>query len=548
MTAGPFSPAGRRAALEAMATGPVDLLVIGGGITGAGLAREAALCGLRVALVEKADFGYGTSGRSSKLIHGGLRYLAYGELGLVRESARERQVLRGIAPHLVHPLPFLFPLYQGESLTRFRAGFWLFDRLAGATRAEAHRFLSGAEVRRRVPGLRGPLAAGVVYGEYCTEDSRLTLENALSAARHGALVANHAPVLAFRFAGRRVTGARVQDALTGREYEVAARVVVNATGPWAQETLRAGALAPPRRLLLSKGIHLLFPAGRIPLEGAVVLKSPSGREGFAIRRWNYVYIGTTDAPHPGRIDRPVADQAAVADLLQLARDCFPDAGLTEADIISTWAGLRPLIAEAGKSTRETSRHDQVWRIREGLLTVAGGKLTTYRPMAARVLAQVARELGRSLERGQCGAEVPLPYGNLGGQEVAAFRQEMAAALRGRGVPAPAVERITWLYGTGVRELLRLGDTDPAWLQPLAPGCPALRAEVKLAVEQEMALTLADFMDRRAALLIFSDDQGLAAAGEAAEIMANLLGWSPAERERQLAAYRELAAAHRLPAG
>lgn len=542
----PFSPEGRRAALHAMAREEYDLLIVGGGITGSGLARDAALRGLTTALVEKADFGYGTSSRSSKLVHGGIRYLAHGEVGLVRESARERTVLRSIAPHLVHPLPFLFPLYKGESVAKFRAGFWLFDKLAAAAPQEEHRFLDAAALRARLPTLHQPAAGAVEYGEYITDDARFTLENALSAAQHGARVANHAPLVSFLVQGGRLAGGRVQDAFSGRTFDVRARVVVNATGPWAEETVRLGATPPLKRLLPSKGVHLLFRAERLPLEGAIALRSPSGREGFAIRRWNFVYVGTSDVAHHGRLDGPTADRAAVLDVLGMARDCFPGLDLQEQDIVATWAGLRPLIAEAGRSPRDTSRHDEVWRSPEGLLTIAGGKLTTYRPMACRVMAHVARELGRDLGSGRLTAQVPLPGGELGGQSFAAFRQAMTAELLARGVSAQAAERVTWLYGNRVRDLLAMGDQDSRWLQPLAEGVAALRGEVRLAVEQEMAGTLADFMDRRSSLLIFSEDHGLGAAEPASCLMAERLGWSEEHRRAQVEEYRELASRHSVP--
>jgi glycerol-3-phosphate dehydrogenase len=546
MTGHPFGPAERLAALDAMAARQLDLLVVGGGITGCGLARDAALRGLAVGLVEKDDFAAGTSGRSSKLIHGGVRYLAYGDVALVRESARERRILRAIAPHLVHPLPFVFPLYRGDSAAMFRIGFTLFDLLAGSLRRGRHRRLTAAAIRERVPALRDPLASGVLFMEYLTDDARLTLENAISAAAHGALVANHAAVMSFLVAGGRLGGAVVRDELDGSSREVRAAVVVNATGPWAEATIGLGRSAAPKHVLPSKGIHLLFRADRLPLRGAVALKSPTGREGFAIRRWDYVYVGTSDVAHEGPLDGPIADREAFDDVLQMARDCFPALGLGEADVLGTWAGLRPLIAQEGRAPRDTSRHDEVWRSPEGLLSIVGGKLTTYRRMAERVMEHVGRELGRDLGDGRRAAAVPLPGAELGGRSARAFREATVAALTGRGVSPAAAGRIAWLYGAGADELLRMGEEDAAWLEPLVPGSAAVRGEVRLAVEQGMALALADILDRRLALLLFSDDRGLAAAPAAATIAADLLGWSDGETAAQLDAYRRLAARHGVP--
>ena len=544
----PSGPAERLTALEAMTRRRLDLLVVGGGITGCGLARDAALRGLSVGLVEKVDFAYGTSSRSSKLVHGGVRYLAYGDVGLVRESAHERKVLGGIAPHLVHPLPFLFPLYKGDSVAKFRVGFTMFDKLAGSTRQERHRVLTADEIRERAPALREPLTGGFEFTEYITDDARLTLENALSAAEHGAFVANHAAVTSLLVEDGRLVGASVRDELDGQTRDVRAAVVVNATGPWAEETIGLGGSPAPKHVLPSKGIHLLFHADRLPVRGAVALKSPAGREGFAVRRWSYVYVGTSDVAHEGRLDEPVADRAAMEDVLRMTQDCFPSLGLTESDVVATWAGLRPLIAEEGKPPRDTSRHDEVWRSPEGLLSIVGGKLTTYRRMAERVMEHVGRELGRELGDSQRTAEVPLPGAELGGRDFATFRAETVAALGARGVPAATAERVTWLYGAGAEELLRLGEGDPAWLEPLAPGSAAVRGEVRLAVEQAMALTLADILDRRTGLLLFSDDLGLAAAPAAATIAGSLLGWSDAEAVAQLDSYRRLASEHGLPDG
>lgn len=542
----PFGPVERLAALAGMAARPLDVLVVGGGITGCGLARDAALRGLAVALVEKVDFGYGTSGRSSKLVHGGVRYLAYGDVALVRESANERRVLGAIAPHLVHPLPFVFPLYKGNSKAKFRVGFTMFDKLASSAPHQRHRVLEPAEVRERAPALRDPLTGGFLFLEYITDDARLTLENAVSAAEHGALVANHVAVTGFLVEDGRLVGARVRDETNGRIREVRAAVVVNASGPWAEATIALGDSPAPKHVLPSKGIHLLFRADRLPLQGAVALRSPSGREGFAIRRWSYVYVGTSDVVHEGELDGPVADREAVDDVLQMTQDCFPALGLTEADVVATWAGLRPLIAEEGKSPRDTSRHDEVWRSPEGLLSIVGGKLTTYRRMGERVMEHVGRELGRDLGDSRRTAEVPLPGGDFGGRDFDAFREATEAALVGRGVAAEAAERIVWLYGAGADDLLRLGDEDPRWLDPLAPGSAAVRGEVRFAVERGMALTLADILDRRTGLLLFSEDHGLAAAPAAAAIAGKLLGWTDEEAAAQLHAYRLLAAEHGVP--
>jgi glycerol-3-phosphate dehydrogenase len=528
-----------------MATRDLDVLVIGGGITGAGVARDAALRGWSVALVEKEDFAFGTSSRSSKIVHGGVRYLEYGHFLLVRESARERRVVQSIAPHLVHRLDFLYPVFEPDSLMKIRAGLAVFDWLASAEGAEKHRTIGPDEVREQIPGLRDPLRGAVLYPEYITDDARFTLENVLSAAEHGALVANRARVeTLYRGRSGRVKGARVRDTLDGTVYEVQARVVVNAGGPWAEQILHESGLTAPKHLRPSRGIHILLSADRLPIRGATFLKSSYGRRGLAMRRLDWVYIGTSDDEHEGPLDSPTATRAEVLDVLAMAQDSFPAADLGLEDVLATWAGIRPLVAEAGKSTRDTSREDEVWSGPEGLVTIAGGKLTTYRRMAGRVIDVLREHLGNPPDDRDRTADVPLP--NAPGEEMGAFLADRARKLRAVGVAEDAVARLCWLYGRQLDDLLALGVANPAWLAPLGPGVPALRGEVKLAVETAMASSLADFMDRRAALLLFSPDFGLAGAAEAAAIMGDALRWDASKRERELAAYRQIAHAHGVP--
>ncbi|HUF75046.1 MAG TPA: glycerol-3-phosphate dehydrogenase/oxidase, partial [Longimicrobiales bacterium] len=481
----PFSSAGRVEALRGMATRPLDVLVIGGGITGAGIARDAALRGWRVALVEKEDFGFGTSSRSSKIIHGGVRYLEYGHFLLVRESARERRIVRSIAPHLVHRLDFLYPVFAPDSLLKIRAGLAVFDWLASAEGAEKHVTLEPHEVREHVPGLRDPLRGAVLYPEYITDDARLTLENALSAAEHGALVANHARAeRLFRDSSGRIHGARVRDELDDTVYEVQARAVVNAGGPWAQAILEQSGIEAPKTLRPSKGIHILLHAERLPLRGATFLKTASGRRGLAMRRLDYVYVGTTDEEYSGPLDTPRATREEILDVLAMTRDSFPEAGIELEDVLASWAGIRPLIAEEGKSTRDTSREDEVWRGPPGLVTIAGGKLTTYRCMAGRVVDALREELGPPPDDVDHTIDVRLPGAPTGDLEP--FRKALGDRLAAAGVEPATIRRLLWLYGRQLDDLITLAEQDPCWLEPLGAGVPAVRGEVKLAVEREMA--------------------------------------------------------------
>ena len=541
-----FNLAGRQDALVRLGRERLDLLIVGGGITGCGIARDAALRGWKVGLVEKEDFGFGTSSRSSKIIHGGVRYLEYGHFLLVRESAQERAVLRTIAPHLVHPLPFVYPVFGGESLLKIRLGLTVFDGLAASEGLEKHETLTAEEVREQLPGLRDPLKGAVRYPEYITDDARLTLENAQCAAAHGALVVNHARVQDLRGTDGRVGGCTVVDLIEDRAVDVSAKVIVNATGAWTTNLLAEGGLEAEFSLIPSKGIHVLLSAERLPIEGATFLRATNGKRGLAMRRLDYVYVGTTDDEYDGSLDRPRATLSDVDEVLDMVKDCFPEQKLGHDDVLATWAGVRPLIREEGKSTRDTSREDAVWHSPPGLITVAGGKLTTYRQMAIRVLELVDPELGPAPGPPDRTAIEPLPGALVGPAGLDAFHADRSQDLLDAGVAPPVVERLCWLYGKQLDDLLGLAAADHSWLEPLAPDVPALRGEVFLAVEREMALTLADFMDRRAALLLFSPNFGLAGAEAAADIMAEALGWDAERRERELAEYHELAAEHGLP--
>lgn len=536
-----FSPERRQAALSAMAAGTLDLLVIGGGITGAGVARDAALRGMSVALVEKSDFAAGTSSRSSKIIHGGVRYLEYLQFGLVRESVRERAVLRKIAPHLVHPLPFLYPVWRGESLLKIRIGLFLFDLMAGQARGVWSRRIGPDEVRGLLPGLRDPLKGAVLYREYITDDARFTLANVRSAAAHGSLIANHACAERLLTENGRVVGSAIRDVLSGKEIHVCARVVVNAAGPWVESVFRDSNLEPPARITPSKGIHLLFRRSRLPLEAATFLRAKNGRSGLAMPRGPWVYVGTSDDEYREDLDRPRAEPEEIDELLALAAECFPELALTREDVVATWAGIRPLIHEEGKATRDMSRHDEIWSSPRGLVSVAGGKLTTYRRMAQRVMEAVEWELGEPLPGTDRTATHSLP--GSPGEDLAAFRGRVRLELARRDVAEETADRLLGLYGTEIDTLLGYGLEDPAWLAPIAPGADALRGEVRHAIQEEMALTLPDILDRRLALLLFPPPDPRAVAEAAAEVATQLLGWTPERRGREVEKYLGMAREH-----
>jgi glycerol-3-phosphate dehydrogenase len=399
----------RSESLTELSSRVFDLLVVGGGITGAGIARDAALRGLGVALIDKSDFGSGTSSRSSRLVHGGVRYLEHGHVHLVFEASAERRRLRTIAPHLVQPLAFTWPVYEGQRMARWklRAGLTLYDALSLFRNFRRHRSLSAERVLGGEPNLRrSQLRGGVRYYDASTDDARLTLANVLDARALGAVVANHVALTGASPAadGLRIT--RVEDALTGHRAEIRSRVVVNATGPWsdAVESLQGGAKSSA--VQGSKGVHIAVERSRVGNRDAIVMLHPrDGRVMFTLPAGNYTIFGTTDTFTTVSPDEVRASEADVAYILEAANAYFPDARLGRHDLISAWAGIRPLMPTTGSSVSASREH--LIRSAPGSVRVTGGKLTTYRVMAMQVVNAAAKLLGMSLPKSETG-ERPLP--------------------------------------------------------------------------------------------------------------------------------------------
>ncbi|MGH2499818.1 MAG: FAD-dependent oxidoreductase [Candidatus Limnocylindria bacterium] len=518
--------------LERLADEPLDLLVIGGGITGAGVAREAALRGLRVGLVERADFAAGTSSRSTKLIHGGLRYLRNRELGFVRESVRERERLMRMAPHLVRPLPFVFPVYAGDPdpLWKVRVGLALYDRFAGHEKRIPRAIHRADGLREIEPllaseGLRG----GAVYGDSITDDARLVLAVVRSAGELGALAANYAAVIGFeRDARGRSRAAIVRDEIAGAEIAVRAGLFLNATGPWADRVRHLADPGLPRLLRLTKGVHIAVRRERLPVGQAVVLRARDGRIVFAIPSGAYTYVGTTDTNHDGEAERAAVERADVEYLLEaVGRTCRVRA-LGTADVTSAWVGLRPLIAAGRADPSQVSRDYDLFRAPSGVVTVGGGKLTAFRAMASRIVDRLfprTRRRGRRVEQsrdllpGATTTELP-------SAEVAAIAQRV-------GEPREEVERTLTRYGSAAAEVLlelaRLDGGDPnlAWWT----------AQLRHAVRAEMAVRLEDVLARRTSALLFTPDNGMRHATALATAMGRLLDWDDARVEAEVARYR-----------
>jgi len=537
----PFSFQTRTAALEAMAAEPVDVLIIGGGITGAGVARDAALRGLRVALVDKSDVAGGTSSRSSRLIHGGIRYLEHGDLRLVLEASRERRILLRIAPHLVRPLPFLFPAYRGARVPpwKLRAGLWLYDLLAAFHNVHSHRWLGAKQVRAAEPGLRDKDLTGAgLYYDAQTDDARLALATLRSAAAGGALVASYAEVVALAKPDGRVAGASVRDVLTGRRLEVRARVVVNATGPWVDTVRRLDEPAAAPLLRLSKGAHVAVPRTRIGNTYAVTLTSPiDGRVMFVLPWGDLSYIGTTETEEVAVPERARATGDDAVYLLRSANAFFPRARLAPHDVVSTWAGLRPLLApDTSRSTGAVSREHRVVESASGLITIAGGKLTTYRVMGRDVADRVAARLRQLDGRRRAGApatdRVPLPGGETADLDV------LVSGALARGIGEPTAKHLVASYGTESAAVLNLVDKQRTLGKPILEGRPEIRAEVVHAVHREMAVRLADVLIRRTHLFHQARGQAVTATTVVADLMGPLLGWDEARRAEETELYLE----------
>jgi glycerol-3-phosphate dehydrogenase len=523
-----FEPTTRQRNLERLGAETFDLLVIGGGITGAGVAREAALRGLAVGLVDARDFAAGTSSRSSKLIHGGLRYLEQGEIALVREAATERKVLRRIAPHLTETAPMFVPVYGRTSagVYKLRVGLALFDKLAAVAADERHRILSRTEALAAEPRLNPErLQGAAVYPEYVTDDARLVLDTLKSAHHAGAVVVNHAPVVAL---GGDATGRRIEihDVESAVAITIRARVVVNAAGPWVDAVRRMDADAPGPVLHLTKGIHLVFRAEDLPVRHCVVMRAHDGRPLFTVPRGPWVYVGTTDTSYAGPLDEPdVTAEDAEYLFATLARS-FPDLRLAPQHVVGAWAGVRPLIQEEGRSPSEISRKDEIAVSAGGLVTIAGGKLTTYRRMAERVVEAALPLLGRTAPDARSGTE-PL----AGGDALGASEHGGESTL-----PDDAQARLRAVHGSDAGEVRAVADDAAAWT-PFAPGVPLSPAEVRHAVRREMACTLADVLERRSRVAFFATERACAIAADVAAVIAAELGWSAQRRDAEIAAFR-----------
>ena len=563
--------------MEEISDADFDLVVVGGGITGTGIARDAAMRGLRTLLLDKADLASGTSSASSKLVHGGLRYLEQGEIALVHESVTERHRLRQLAPHLVRPLPFVFPIFDRSPrpLWQINLGLWIYDALAMFRSYRLHKAYRARATAELEPALRTEGLDGcVLYYDCLTDDARLTLETARGAHEAGAWVLTYASACRFLIERRRVCGVVVEDHLTGRTHEVRARAVVNATGPWTDRTL--GLRGDRARLLRpTKGTHLVFQQERLPIKHAVALvNTDDHRVVFCIPWGNRVVLGTTDTDFNGDFDQVFCSRADVDYLLDVANRFFPSCGLVPEDVLGTWAGLRPLVCpeEEGLGASQVSREHTIEVAEDGLITVAGGKLTTYRLMADEVVNEVAQQLrAEGYHIGGCPTgNVLLPGGEgirWSGDQLVTLGPDGQAAEKELNVLLPGGEGIRWSgdqlvtlgpdgqaaereleerlgadvaehlqesYGGNWLAVAALAAEDPELGERIVDDLPYIWAEVVQAAEEELVITLHDFMRRRTQLDLRATEAAWSVAPQVADRLGDLLGWELPEKQKQVA--------------
>lgn len=503
-------------------TAPWDLAIIGGGATGVGVAVDAASRGYSVLLLEQHDFGKGTSSRSTKLVHGGVRYLARGEIALVREALRERGLLRQNAPHLVHPMPFVVPSYSRFGVLYYRLGLGTYGLLAGKQRFGLTKCLSRAETLARIPTLKADgLRGGVVYFDGQFDDARLLISLIRTAAEQGAAVLNYARVAGLtRDASGRVTGLQVRDEEGGGEFEVAARVVVNATGAFCDGVRRMAEPNTEGMVSPSQGIHLVFDRSFLPGDTAfVVPKTPDGRVMFAIPWHGHTLIGTTDVAIPDAPLEPVPTEREIAFVLETAGR-YLQKPPTRADVLSTFAGIRPLVRARGKNTARLSRDHTIRVEPSGLLTITGGKWTTYRNMAEDCVNRAA-ELGGLIAR-PCGTH-SLP-------------------IHGSHPDAGQFGPLA-VYGSDAPLIAELADAELK--QPLHPDLPYTGAEVVWSARFEMARTVEDVLARRIRALFLNAHAAIAMAPRVAELLARELGRDAAWQAAQVKSFCAVAAGYRL---
>jgi len=532
-----FSAKYRQDIIRQMSNTQFDLLVIGGGITGAGIALDATARGLKVALIDMQDFAGGTSGRSTKLIHGGLRYLKQLEFKLVAEVGKEREIIHKNAPHLTRPEKMLLPIVKGGSMSKFavRLGMWLYESLAGVKREETSEFLNKQDTLQAEPLLRKTgLVGGVLFYEYRTDDARLTLEIIKEAVNRGVMAINYARAFEFIYENECIRGANIRDQQSGESFVIRASHAVNATGPWVDELDELDKNSGAHKLHITKGVHIVLDRKRLPVKQSVYFDTFDNRMIFVIPRDKKTYIGTTDTFYKGDLLNPCVTQEDKNYLLKCVNDYFPTNNISTGDIESCWAGLRPLINKPGKEPSEISRKDEIFISGSGLIIIAGGKLTGYRKMAQRAVDLVAQKIrqGGNKNIGVCTTDRIRVSGGKMPKELAGFIKDKTKEGLALGLHETEARDLIYRYGSNIDELyavIILLKDEP---QGSADALPAvIKGQVRYAVEKEMCLTPSDFFIRRTGMLYFDRETVEKWSMAVTLYMQELLLWGNELKER-----------------
>lgn len=525
-----FSTIERADSIEDLKRFSFDLLIVGGGITGAGIALDAATRGFSVALIDMQDFAAGTSSRSTKLIHGGLRYLKQLDVKIVAETGREREIVYRNSRNITKPRPMLLPIYKDGTFGKYStsAGLLAYDLLAGVKHAERREMLNKEETLELEPLLKKErLQGGGHYVEYQTDDARLTIEVLKKAAEYGALCVNYTKCEQFNFEKDDVVGAVLKDQISGEKFSVAASMVINATGPWVDDLQQKISSKPKKQLHISKGVHIVVDQSVFPLQQAIYFDHSDGRMLFAIPRGNKTYVGTTDTFYSANKQHPTATEEDIQYIIGAVNEVFPSVQLTRRAVESTWAGLRPLIAQEGKDASEISRRDEIWEMVPGLLTIAGGKLTGYRQMAEVVVDRVSEKL-KHPNILPCQTKKIAVSGSdfVDDQSLQHYIDEQSVSAPHYGLTIQQGARIASFYGRNSDKVFQFAHSISAETNSLPI---SLRAEILYGIHYEMVTSPSDFFIRRKGDLYFQIDVVETFAEQVTDYMANLLHYTDNEK-------------------
>lgn len=534
-----FSNTNRKQSIKKMKDTEYDLFIIGGGITGSGIALDAVTRGMKVGLAEMQDFAAGTSSRSTKLVHGGLRYLKQFEVKMVAEVGKERAIVYENGPHVTTPEWMLLPFHKGGTFGAFSTsiGLRVYDFLAGVKKKERRVMLSRDEVLQKEPLIKKEgLKGGGYYVEYRTDDARLTIEVAKRAAEFGADLLNYTKVVGFTYENGKVNGVELQDVLTGESYTVRAKKVVNAAGPWVDTLREKDSSKNGKSLRLTKGVHLVIDQSRFPLKQAVYFDTPDGRMVFAIPRDGKAYVGTTDTFYEEDPVHPTMTSEDREYIINSINFMFPDAKITEKDIESSWAGVRPLIHEEGKDPSEISRKDEIWVSDSGLITIAGGKLTGYRKMAETVVDLVAKQMKEENDKvfGECQTKtLKISGGDVGGsQNLDAFIEKLHKVGVELGLTVKEAKQMTRMYGSNIGKVFSLISNNQETILKYGFSKEVF-GKLAYAIEEEMVATPVDFFLRRTGALLFNIDWVFEWKESVVQYMADVFNWTENEKKKYI---------------